>query len=675
MRLHSIISSLVLSIGLSFSAYTQESENPDKFDYNFWKDSTGLTPLSAEELEAEAIIINDFHIKSFVYNSYFDEYSDQFIPNVLHEENLYYQRIRLNNDAAIESYNKVYISNRGGRKVTNLKARAITKDGKIIEFDDSNKKEIENYENLGPFTIFALEGIEVGSEIEFTYTIIEPKLDDIYFRKVVQSNYTKKNVHFEIVAPSNFIFHTKSYNGLPQLVQDTSETENNRYVLATKEVEKFKDEKYSLGDALIQKVEAKLFENTDKNKRNYYSYNNAATDYANYVYSPKDAGKSKKELKAIKKLIKTEKFNKISNTRDQIVNIEHYIKSNFQFSDQGKYFANDVIETKQYTPFSAVRITALICKALDIDHQVVITSDRFVNTFDPDFETYNYLGTFLIYFPKLDQFIDPTNAFMRLGLIPSNYAYTKGLFLKTIDIGGVMSAFPEIKDIPGTNADVNYDNLVVDLSLNEDLDKVNAHLLHRVNGYSAAHLRPFMTLVDADKKKAILEDRLKQIGEDAIITNIKTENETMNGYMLGKPYLFEGDAEVNSLLENAGNKILLKVGQIIGPQVEMYQDKNRKFGVENVYNHGYNRQINITIPDGYHVTNLGDLNMDYSSSDEKKKTMEFTSKYVLEGNKLNITCNEYYNAIRLPVEQYEEFRTVINAAADFNKITLVLEKK
>lgn len=675
MKLYTIFSSIVFSLGLTLTGSAQESANPEKFDYDFWKDSTGLTPLSTEELEAEAVIINDYHVKTFLYNSYFDQYTDQFIPNVLHEENLYYQRIRLNNDAAVESYNKVYISNRGGRKVTNLKARAITKDGKIIKFDDSNKKEIENYENHGPFTIFALEGIEVGSEIEFTYTIVEPKLDDIYFRKIVQGDYTKKNVHFELVAPTNFVFHTKSYNGLPQLVQDTSETEVNRYVLNTKEIEKFKDEKYSLSDALIQKIEIKLYENTDQNKRNFYSYNSAATDYANYVYSPKDKKKSKKELKAVKKLVRAEKFHKINDTREQIVNLEHYVKSNFQFSDQGKYFAHDVIETKQYTPFSAVRIMALLCQELKIDHQVVITSDRFVNTFDPEFETYNYLGTFLIYFPKLDQFIDPTNAYMRLGLVPSNYAYTKGLFLKTVSIGGVLSAFPEIKDIPGTNANVNYDNLVVDLSLNEDLDKVNAHLEHRVSGYSAAHLRPIMSLIDAEKKNQILENRLKQIGDDAIITNIKTENEKMNGYMLSKPYLFEGDAEVNSLLENAGNKILLKVGQIIGPQVEMYQDKNRKFGVENVYNHGYNRQINITIPDGYHVTNLKDLNMDYSASNGKKKTMEFTSKYILDGNKLNITCNEYYDAIRLPVEQYEDFRTVINAAADFNKITLILEKK
>ena len=58
-----------------------------------------------------------------------------------------------------------------------------------------------------------------------------------------------------------------------------------------------------------------------------------------------------------------------------------------------------------------------------------------------------------------------------------------------------------------------------------------------------------------------------------------------------------------------------------------------------------------------------------------KNLMEFTSKFSLKGNKLTITCDEFYNIIRLPVEKYEAFRTVINAAADFNKITLIFKDK
>ena len=673
MNIRTLVGTVALNI-LAISSFGQTEGVVEEFDVNFWKDSTGLTVLTPAEKEFKGVFLKDFHIKTFLYDSYFDERTQKFISDVLQEENLYYKRIRLNNDAAVEMYNKVYISNGGGRKVTNLKARAITKDGKIIKFDDSNKKEIENYENAGPYTIFALEGIEVGSEIEFTYTTSE-LANNYYFSKKIQSTFPKRELHYEIVSPENLIFQTKSYNGLIDLVEDTVVSEKNRYVLDVKNVEKFKDEQYSLGKALTQKVEAKLYENTTNFKRNFYSWSEAATEYSNYIYAPSNEKKVKAEKKAIRKLIKANDFDKIKSQKDQITTIEHYLKSNFEFVGRGGYFANDIIESKMYSKFSAVRITALLLKALDIDHQVVITSNRFASTFDPDFETYNSLETFLLYIPKLDQFLDPTNEFMRLGLVPSNYAYTKGLFLKMVEIGGVISAFPEIKDIPGTASDMTYDNITVDIKFSEDLESINAHMKHEVKGYIAAYLRPVMPFLDEEKKKEILEDRLKQIGDDAVITNITTSNEKMEGYMLEKPYIFEGDAAVNSLLESAGNKILLKVGQIIGGQVEMYQDTARKFGVENVYNHGYNRVINITIPEGYEISNINDLNMEVSYKEDDKSLMEFTSKYVLEGNQLKITCNEFYNIIRLPVEKYNDFRKVINAAADFNKITLILKSK
>jgi hypothetical protein len=36
---------------------------------------------------------------------------------------------------------------------------------------------------------------------------------------------------------------------------------------------------------------------------------------------------------------------------------------------------------------------------------------------------------------------------------------------------------------------------------------------------------------------------------------------------------------------------------------------------------------------------------------------------------------EYYQCIEWPVDRYEEYRTVINAAADFNKLAIIFEPK
>jgi hypothetical protein len=53
--------------------------------------------------------------------------------------------------------------------------------------------------------------------------------------------------------------------------------------------------------------------------------------------------------------------------------------------------------------------------------------------------------------------------------------------------------------------------------------------------------------------------------------------------------------------------------------------------------------------------------------------MGFVSEYALRGSKLSVSVHEYYAKTSYPLQQFEDFRKVINAAADFNKLTLVLE--
>ena len=53
----------------------------------------------------------------------------------------------------------------------------------------------------------------------------------------------------------------------------------------------------------------------------------------------------------------------------------------------------------------------------------------------------------------------------------------------------------------------------------------------------------------------------------------------------------------------------------------------------------------------------------------------FDSYYKLDGNILTVTADEHYRENIVAPEDYEEYRKVINSAADFNKVTLVFEKK
>ena len=83
----------------------------------------------------------------------------------------------------------------------------------------------------------------------------------------------------------------------------------------------------------------------------------------------------------------------------------------------------------------------------------------------------------------------------------------------------------------------------------------------------------------------------------------------------------------------------------------------------------------MKIPEGYQVSNLEDLNIHNTFSKDGKEVFSFHSYYEIDGDMLNITADEHYRLNIVSVDRYEDYRTVINSAADFNKISLVLEPK
>ena len=107
----------------------------------------------------------------------------------------------------------------------------------------------------------------------------------------------------------------------------------------------------------------------------------------------------------------------------------------------------------------------------------------------------------------------------------------------------------------------------------------------------------------------------------------------------------------------------------------MYRDDERTTTVENEFNRKYYRIIRINIPEGYKARNPDDLKINIAYKDRDLTPFLFKSDYTIKGNVLEISIEEFYKEIYAPLSRYEDFRKVVNAAADFNKITLVLEKR
>ena len=70
--------------------------------------------------------------------------------------------------------------------------------------------------------------------------------------------------------------------------------------------------------------------------------------------------------------------------------------------------------------------------------------------------------------------------------------------------------------------------------------------------------------------------------------------------------------------------------------------------------------------------NLEKFIMDFKTQIENKTEAGFISNYTEKNGEITITNSEYYNIVNYPLDKFTEYKNVINAAADFNKIVIIL---
>jgi hypothetical protein len=193
------------------------------------------------------------------------------------------------------------------------------------------------------------------------------------------------------------------------------------------------------------------------------------------------------------------------------------------------------------------------------------------------------------------------------------------------------------------------------------------------SGYLAIGVREYVTLVTKDKEKEIVQQFSKGVAEKPEdIVSYNFNNTGLEHYSDNKPVEIVSEIKADQLMETAGDKWLFKVGDVIGPQTQMYNEKKRKLPISHPYPNILDREIVIHIPEGYKISNPESVKIDQQVDADE---IGFHSSYTMDGNKMTIKIHEYYGKTSMPVAEIDNFKKVINASADFNKVTLVLEKK
>lgn len=655
MRYLSLLSSFCLLALLSISTRAQEALPYD------WAEEASFANLPAQWAEEAAVVIYHYTHHNYAYNQTsldLELYTTQ------------HRIVRVNNDDAVQSFNKIYVPVHDALEIIDIKARAISPEGKVVELDKDNIKALSDDEGEPGFQLFAVEGVTVGSDIEYFYKL---RRNASYFgREFVQGKTPVVSQVFELKSPSNLIFETKVYNDEEEepLTEKTEEYRLIRYELA--DIPQINQEEFAFFNSNRTRIQYRLSYNLySGGDSRLLTWSDAASRIHGLVYDF-----DKEQLKAVEKFIKKNKLE--GKTKEESVrNVENWIKNNIAVNEVSRDDFTDLnsILTNQYAnERGVVKLYAAIFRSLGIKHSVVLTSDRTNTRFDPDFEVWNYLTDYLIYFNELDTYLSPVANQYRLGMIPFENAHNYGLFISEVKIGESVTPVGTTRFIPSLDHTQSSDRLEIDVRFDDNMDNAIVKLDRIMSGYYGALIQPYFPLLDEAQRREVVEDMVKRAAEDAEFQKLDVENTEPNLSPLQDPFIIKSEFVSKALIERAGNRYLFKLGDIIGPQVEMYQEEERQNIVENDFNRTYDREITFTIPDGYRVRNLDDIKINHFLEEDGEKVFLFYSDYQQQGNTVTVKIDEYYSKIVCDMKDFEAFRAVVNAAADFNKITLVFEK-
>jgi hypothetical protein len=623
-----------------------------------WESKPVIHKIDAALSAEPAVIISDRRRIEYI-----DVKDDQVQYRTLHKI------IHINDDHGIEAFNKIYLPVVENKSIVDIKARTILPGGKIIELNKNDIKEIKEDDNL--YKIFAMEGLTTGCEIEFLYTY---NSDLSYFgREIVQGRHLVLRSEVEIVSPDRLRFETRNFNGECSKT-DTFLNGKNFVKVALTDLAGTDEEKYSMPTPNLKRVEYKLSYNNARNaNERLFTWN----DLAKRIHATYSTF-NEKETKKVNALANDNGWKKISDEKEKIVAIENYLKKTIIVRND--LYSNDaeniewILKNKMASEKGMIRLfsSALTMMGVNIEH--VLCGSRESFAIDKTFENWLNCNNELIYIPSLKKYLAPTSSGMRFPWIDPTWAGVDGIFCKPTTIGNFTSAIAYTKNITLEATEATQSNIEAHIKFNSSVDTLEVDAKNLFTGYMSEPYRRIFNYNSDEDQKEIMKSMVKHnLGTEKIISS-KIENKAFEDYNENKPMIIQTVVQAPDMIEKAGNRVLVKVGELIGPQVEMYQEKKRLFPIEISFPHILARKITMEMPAGYKIRNLDEFKISKVFKENDQVTMGFESTVEVKGNMVTINVFEQYRKIRYSLDQYDPFRDVINAAADFNKLVLVLEK-
>lgn len=608
-------------------------------------DKTPRYKIDDKEYEDySAVVLLDHRMKEFLGGRY---------GEAVTMANLNHRAVKILDKKSIEEYNRVYIPSYG--TLDEIKARTIKPDGTIVEVNKDNIKEIED-ERYGGYTIFALEGVDVGDIVEYMYK--RSLKGDYCGIEVFQQDVPVLEAVLEIKRSRAYDVEVKSYSGLSEFTPHKGEK---HLISITENIPAMPDEGAS--NEYLMRAAYRIENFIDPNNRTYdvITWQRVSKDIADYGEVA--------IIKGYSKLFKELGLTTKSPMEEKIIKLEKYFKENFTYKP-GRSASSDkfknILKNKYGNEIDMTRAMKFLLKQLNVSTTWMVSTDKDYIKIDPDFPNTTGLHEHILYVPATKKYIAMGYFAMRYGAPPSSVIGNKGLVIDGIGV---------LKDIKYNIDDYTNQRIRANVTFDENFSKATIDKTNSYSGFRAIGIRSALNSGNEDYIKSITHDYMTDFMGEAEVTKTSTKNESFDLAHKNEPVTVNSVIEVSELIENAEDFYIFSFGKIIGRQSELYNEKERVTPVEIGYPLDYNTEIEITIPEGYSVSGLEDCAIKNECKSEDGIVAGFESSATQEGNKVIIKLHEFYKSTLYKTDQYEAYRAVINSAADFNKLALIFEKE
>lgn len=620
----------------SFGQNVSKSFNPDSlYTYN----------NELEYTEGRICYLNDY-------------YEISLEKNKLQVYHTVHKVIYLVSDLDIEKFNTLYIPTSSSIELVSFNARSYDSNKTIINFD---KEKINNLDNVGnnvSVKLIAFEGVKNHTYLEYSYTLKESL--DPYGSIYIEEQLPIDKLSVRYIIPSDLKIEVKAYNGLNEFKQIMFSNENKLLESTSININPLTEEEYSATEPNLPRIEyvTRSFSGFRFNKFDYLSGVKYYHDIVNTY--------SKGDLRIVRSFQKS-MFGKQKEM--SIPKIHEKVSKYFLYdSESGSESIQGMFSTRKASNIGLERFYVCYFQLVKIKYQNIIGISRYQKRFDPTFETWSFLKNGFFYFPETRQYFDPSDITAGTGLPPSEFIDTKCLLIS--ESGDSY----QILQIENPDKEYTHSDMIIDVIIDSAVEKAIVNVTFKHTGYRAFEL--WRTLKRFSKKELqnFLINQLKYVSSDSKILESKViANMDISGN--SQPSLiFTGKVELSSILEKANKSYLLKVGELLGEQNELYQQNSRMTDIIFHYPMVYNRIINIEVPVGLTIKNVEDLKINIRSDSSSNPICSFISTPISHSkNKLTISIKESYEKANMDKSFFEKFRSVVNASADFNKLILLFE--